>query len=125
MRGLAGNLRRQHAHIKVFAMMIPPYGHHTATITPCSNGDGTKLGVLEEKGKKRQLNSRSEWNKTKKRTFGPVTGVQIFTGEKEDFADGGNSYFCVTAGEMTKEMIQEYLSHHFEPKPSDGFDVEP
>jgi putative transposase len=33
--------------------------------------------------------------------------------------------FCVTAGELTKEMIQEYLSHHFEPKPHDGFDVEP
>lgn len=33
-------------------------------------------------------------------------------------------YFCVTAGEMTKEMIQEYLSHHFELKPSEGFDVE-
>jgi len=32
-------------------------------------------------------------------------------------------YFCVTAGELTKEMIQEYLSHHFEPKPHDGFDV--
>ena len=24
-------------------------------------------------------------------------------------------YFCVTAGELTKEMIDEYLSHHFEP----------
>jgi hypothetical protein len=47
--------------------------------------------VSEEKGKKRQLNSRSEEKKTKKRIFGPLTGVQIFTGEKEDFADGGNS----------------------------------
>jgi hypothetical protein len=91
MRGLAGNLRRQHAHIKVFAMMILPCGHHTATIIPCSNGNGTNLGVSEEKGKKRQLNSRSEEKKTKKRIFGPVTGVQIFTGEKEDFADGGNT----------------------------------
>ena len=34
-------------------------------------------------------------------------------------------YFCVTVGELTKEMIQEYLSHHFEPSPNDGFDVEP
>ena len=34
-------------------------------------------------------------------------------------------YFCVTAGELTKEIIQEYLLHHFEPKPHDGFDVEP
>lgn len=34
-------------------------------------------------------------------------------------------YFCVTAGELTKEMIEEYLSHHFEPKPHDGFDIDP
>jgi putative transposase len=23
-------------------------------------------------------------------------------------------YFCVTAGKLTKQMIEEYLSHHFE-----------
>ena len=34
-------------------------------------------------------------------------------------------YFCVTAGELTKEMIEEYLSHHFERAPHDGFDIEP
>ena len=33
-------------------------------------------------------------------------------------------YFCVTAGELTKEMIQEYLEHHFERKENDNFDVE-
>jgi putative transposase len=33
-------------------------------------------------------------------------------------------YFCVTAGELTKEMIEEYLSHHFERDPHDGFDIE-
>jgi len=33
-------------------------------------------------------------------------------------------YFCVTAGELTKEMIDEYLAHHFERNPSDGFDIE-
>lgn len=33
-------------------------------------------------------------------------------------------YFCVTAGELTKEMIQEYLKHHFERNPNDHFDVE-
>lgn len=33
-------------------------------------------------------------------------------------------YFCVTAGELTKEMIQEYLKHHFERSPNDHFDVE-
>jgi putative transposase len=34
-------------------------------------------------------------------------------------------YFCVTAGELTKEMFQEYLEHHFKRKPEDGFDIEP
>jgi putative transposase len=33
-------------------------------------------------------------------------------------------YFCVTAGELTKEMIQEDLKHHFEKNPNDHFDVE-
>lgn len=33
-------------------------------------------------------------------------------------------YFCVTAGELTKEMIKEYLEHHFEVKPDDHFDLE-
>ena len=33
-------------------------------------------------------------------------------------------YFCVTAGELTKEMIAEYLKHHFERKDNDNFDVE-
>lgn len=26
------------------------------------------------------------------------------------------SYFCVTSGELTEEMIKNYLEHHFEPK---------
>ena len=34
-------------------------------------------------------------------------------------------YFCVTSGELTKEMILEYLEHHFERKPQDGFELEP
>ena len=33
-------------------------------------------------------------------------------------------YFCVTAGELTKEMIQEYLSHHFEKQKNTPFEVE-
>ena len=33
-------------------------------------------------------------------------------------------YFCVTAGELTKKMIAEYLEHHFEQNGKDGFDVE-
>ena len=34
-------------------------------------------------------------------------------------------YFCATVGQMTEEMIKEYLDHHFEPKKYDGFQVEP
>ena len=33
-------------------------------------------------------------------------------------------YFCVTSGELTKEQIHEYLSHHFEKNPNDGFEIE-
>ena len=33
-------------------------------------------------------------------------------------------YFCVTAGELTKEMIQEYLEHHFESKENSSFELE-
>ena len=33
-------------------------------------------------------------------------------------------YFCVTAGEVTKEMISEYLEHHFQRKDNDNFDLE-
>ena len=37
---------------------------------------------------------------------------------------GARGYFCVTAGELTKEMINEYLEHHFERNADDHFDVE-
>ena len=33
-------------------------------------------------------------------------------------------YFCVTAGELTQEMIRLYLEHHLEPPADDGFEVE-
>ena len=33
-------------------------------------------------------------------------------------------YFCVTAGELTKKMIKEYLAHHFERDPNNDFDIE-
>ncbi len=33
-------------------------------------------------------------------------------------------YFCVTAGELTEQMVSEYLSHHFERKDENNFDVE-
>ena len=33
-------------------------------------------------------------------------------------------YFCVTAGELTKQMIEEYLAHHFEQKPNSNFEIE-
>ncbi len=34
-------------------------------------------------------------------------------------------YFCATVGEMTEEMIKQYLEHHFEPDPASEFKVEP
>ena len=34
-------------------------------------------------------------------------------------------YFCATVGQMTDEMIKEYLEHHFEPNPDDKFKLEP
>jgi REP-associated tyrosine transposase len=33
-------------------------------------------------------------------------------------------YFCVTSGELTEEMIKNYLDHHFEPKADDNFRTE-
>jgi len=33
-------------------------------------------------------------------------------------------YFGVTAGELTKEMITEYLEHHFEGKAEPDFRIE-
>jgi putative transposase len=34
-------------------------------------------------------------------------------------------YFCATVGQMTEEMIKQYLEHHFEPNPNDEFKMEP
>ena len=34
-------------------------------------------------------------------------------------------YFCATVVQMTDEMIQQYLEHHFEPNPTDDFKTEP
>lgn len=33
-------------------------------------------------------------------------------------------YFCVTAGELTGQMIEEYLAHHFEEKLNANFEIE-
>ena len=33
-------------------------------------------------------------------------------------------YFCATVGQMTEEMIQEYLEHHFEPRSNDNFRID-
>ena len=33
-------------------------------------------------------------------------------------------YFCATVGQMTEEMITEYLEQHCEPNPSDNFRTE-
>ena len=34
-------------------------------------------------------------------------------------------YFCATVGQMTEEMIRQYLEHHFEPRQDDEFRMEP
>ncbi|MCX7194543.1 MAG: IS200/IS605 family transposase, partial [Proteobacteria bacterium] len=34
-------------------------------------------------------------------------------------------YFCATVGQMTEAMIEQYLEHHFEPKPNDDFKMDP
>ena len=34
-------------------------------------------------------------------------------------------YFCATVGQMTEEMIKQYLEHHFEPRANDDFKMEP
>jgi len=36
----------------------------------------------------------------------------------------GSWLLFLTLGELTREMIQEYLSHHFEKDPDDKFDIE-
>jgi len=33
-------------------------------------------------------------------------------------------YFCATSGQVTDEMIQSYLEHHFEPNPDDKFKMD-
>jgi len=33
-------------------------------------------------------------------------------------------YFCATSGQVTDEMIQAYLEHHFEPPKDDNFKTE-
>ena len=34
-------------------------------------------------------------------------------------------YFCATVGDLTEDMIKEYLAHHFEPDTGSNFNVEP
>jgi len=34
-------------------------------------------------------------------------------------------YFCATVGEMTEEMIKNYLEHHFEANTQPDFKVDP
>jgi len=33
-------------------------------------------------------------------------------------------YFCFTVGQVTEEMIANYLEHHFESTPNDNFKAE-
>lgn len=37
---------------------------------------------------------------------------------------GARGDFCVTSGEVTREVIENYLAHHFEPNPDDNFKTE-
>ncbi len=34
-------------------------------------------------------------------------------------------YFCATVGDLTEDMIAQYLAHHFEPDAGSNFGVEP
>lgn len=34
-------------------------------------------------------------------------------------------YFCATVGQVTEDMIKQYLEHHFEPNLNDDFKMEP
>jgi putative transposase len=36
-----------------------------------------------------------------------------------------HGYFYTTVGQMTDDMIKQYLEHHFEPNPNDNFKMEP
>ncbi len=40
-------------------------------------------------------------------------------------ADGRDRGFCATVGQMTEEMIKQYLENHFEPSANDDFKMEP
>lgn len=33
-------------------------------------------------------------------------------------------YFCVSAGDLSREQVEQYLSHHFERTGEDGFEAE-
>ncbi len=37
---------------------------------------------------------------------------------------GARGYFCRTVGQITENMIAEYLEHHFEANPESKFKVE-
>ena len=34
-------------------------------------------------------------------------------------------YFCATVGDLTEDMIKQYLEHHFEPDSGKNFNIEP
>ena len=33
-------------------------------------------------------------------------------------------YFCATSGQLTDDMIRDYLAHHFEPNPDNKFKID-
>ena len=53
---------------------------------------------------------------------------EIFPELKKRYWGGhfwARGYFCVTSGEITDEMISNYILNHFEPRVDDKFGVEP
>ena len=53
--------------------------------------------------------------------------LEIFPELKKRYWGGhfwARGYFCVTSGEVTEEMIKNYIEHHFEPKDGANFGVE-
>ena len=54
-----------------------------------------------------------------------VRGVSASEERYWDWHFWARGYFCATVGQMTEEMIKQYLEHHFEAKPNDDFKMEP
>ncbi len=56
------------------------------------------------------------WADGAKRWIGATTVTRFLGG-----VICGRGYFCATVGQMTEEMIKQYLENHFEPCSNDNF----